>query len=201
MATTSILKKAGPRWGTGVRFARGRQFQPAALRVIAVLIALAIVAAILVWRAAQNGPTPIRYGHDVCAYCGMTITQTGSAGELRDHTGRLTKYDDIGCLVRAMVMRHRGQAVDAWVEDHSGGGFVPLRDAIFVRSERHVSPMGCGIVAFARADDAEQFAVSSGGRVITVEEFLRVPEQFAPPRGGAPRAHGEDLIALFGRSG
>jgi hypothetical protein len=107
----------------------------------------------------------------------MPVTRPGFGGELRDADGRLTTYDDVGCLVRAMLRRH-GAMPEAWVEDHAGGGFVSLLTAHLVRAEAE-TPMGSGIVAFRDADAAAAFARDSGGTPVALEELVREANRMA----------------------
>ena len=106
----------------------------------------------------------------------MHISQPGFAAEMRDRTGTLTKYDDIGCMLRAMLAKHQ-EIPEAWVEDHDGGGFVPLLAASLVQTDRGDTPMGYGILAFRDAAAATAFAESHGGSVIAFEDVLRDPKR------------------------
>jgi copper chaperone NosL len=136
---------------------------------------------VFLWPSQQTGPEPITYGRDACAHCRMHISQPGFAGELRDTNGVLTKYDDIGCLLHAMVALHH-EVPEAWVEDHDGGRFLPLLSARLVRSERVETPMGYGIVAFKDEDAAQTFARAQGGEVLALEDILRQPARIVPVR-------------------
>jgi copper chaperone NosL len=162
---------------------------PAALALAFVGVVAGVV---FLWPSQRTGPEPINYGRDVCGHCRMHISQPGFAGELRDARGTLTKYDDIGCMLRTMAdLRH--EAPEAWVEDHGGGGLVPLRSARLVRSERVETPMGYGIVAFKDGSAAETFSRAQGGEVLAVEDVLREPARFAPERTeGATTRRGVD---------
>ena len=135
---------------------------------IAGLVAL-VVGVVCLWPV-RRGPEPLRYGVDACAECRMPVTRPAFGGELRDADGRLTTYDDVGCLVRAMLRRH-GAMPEAWVEDHAGGGFVSLLTAHLVRGGTE-TPMGSGIVAFADAGAAETFARETGGTRVSLEELV-----------------------------
>lgn len=135
------------------------------------------------------GPEPIAYGRDTCSRCRMHISQPGFGGELRDADGRLTKYDDVGCLLVAMWRQHR-EVPGAWVEDHGGGGFVPLASAYFALGEGLGTPMGFGVVAFADEPAARAFATERGATVGRVEDVLRDRERFERARA---HAHRDDL--------
>lgn len=143
-----------------------------------------VVGVVFLWPAPPSGPEPLRYGVDACADCRMPVTRPGFGGELRDADGRLATYDDVGCLLRAMVKRH-GEMPGAWVEDHAGGGLVSLLDAHLVRGLHIETPMGSGIVAFADGAAAEAFAAANGGTAVALEDLVRDPERLVSA-GGIP---------------
>lgn len=144
-----------------------------------------VLGVVFLWPAPRSGPEPIAYGRDTCAHCRMHLSQPGFAGELRDRDGVLTKYDDIGCLLRAMTRKHE-EVPEAWVEDHGGGGLIPLVGAHLVRSAGVATPMGGGIVAFREEAVARAFAAEHGGDVAPIEDVLREPERWARGPGGLP---------------
>jgi copper chaperone NosL len=144
-----------------------------------------VAAVVWLWPGGpRTGPAPIAWGRDTCAYCRMHLSQPGFAGEMRDRHGVLHKYDDVGCLVAAIV-RARAEVPDAWVEDHAGGGFVPLLTAHLVRATSVETPMGHGLVAFRDAEAAAAFAAAHAGRVVALEEVLHNPEWLATEPGGS----------------
>lgn len=154
------------------------------LGVGAGVLAGLVAAVVFLWPGPGTGPKPLRYGVDACAECRMRVTRPGFGGELRDAGGDLTTYDDIGCLVRAMLKRH-GATPETWVEDHAGAGFVPLLTARLVRSPRVETPMGSGIVAFRDEAAARSFATAMGGQLVALEQIVREPDRLA--RGGEGR--------------
>ncbi len=146
-------------------------------------LALAVLAVIggvvFLWPTQRTGTEPINYGRDACAHCRMRISQPGFAGELRDRSGVLTKYDDIGCLLRAMLAMHR-EVPEAWVEDHDSGDLIPLLSATLVHAGGVETPMGYGIVAFRDGSTAKAFAESRHGEMTTLEDVLRNPTHLVP---------------------
>ena len=148
------------------------------MRSLALATGLAFVglvaAVVFLWPGPGTGPEPIRYGRDACSGCRMPVSQPGFGGEMRDASGTLTKYDDVGCLLRAVLLAHR-EVPEAWVEDHGGGDFVPLLAAHLVHAERPSTPMGYGIVAFGDEAAARAYAAAHTGRVLGFEDVLRNP--------------------------
>jgi len=152
----------------------------------AVLVAAVVVAVVSLWPVQRHGPEPIAYGRDACARCRMQISQAGFAGELRAADGALTKYDDIGCLLQSMARAHR-EFSEVWVHDHDSGDFIALLDAHLVRIQGGATPMGSGLVAFARQAAATAYAGDRGGTVVALEDVLKTPQRVALGPGAHPQ--------------
>ena len=131
----------------------------------------AIIAGVVFLWPAPTGPERIDYERDACASCRMHLSRPGFAGELRDHDGVLTKYDDVGCLIRAILAVHR-EVPEAWVEDHVGGEFVPLLSAHLVKGDPSTTPMGSGLVGFEDEEAAQEYARANAARVVSFEDIL-----------------------------
>ena len=159
--------------------------------MIGIALASIVAGVVFFWPAPATGPEPIVYGRDTCASCRMHMSRPGFAGEMRDPDGTLTKYDDIGCLIRAILAAHR-ETPEAWVEDHAGGGFVPLLSAKLVRADGASTPMESGLVAFGDEAAARIYAEAHAARVMTFEDVLRDSTLLAlltaRPPSGARRA-------------
>jgi copper chaperone NosL len=152
-------------------------------KVVVFVAAAAVVLAVAALRPpAARGPEEIAYGRDVCGRCRMILSRPGFAGEIRDRNGVLVKYDDIGCMLEAML-GHRGEIPEAWVEDHRSGRLVPLLRATLVRSPSAATPMDHGIVAFEDASAARALAVESGGEVVALEQLVRDRNRLARAGG------------------
>jgi hypothetical protein len=149
---------------------------------LALAVAAFVGVVVFLWPAGGTGSEPIRHGEDTCARCRMLISQPGFAGEMRDHTGALTRYDDLGCLLGAMLASHE-EIPEAWVEDHDSGALIPLLGAQLVRADAAATPMGHGLVAFADAGSAHAFVAAHGGELVRLEDLVRSPERLARARG------------------
>lgn len=135
------------------------------------LVIAAIVALVVFVPTGANGPEPVVYGRDACAECRMVISQPGLGGELRDVSGRISKFDDVGCLLISLASAGR-ETPAAWVEDfHGKETFVPLLEATLVRGAID-TPMGHGIVAFADPAKAAAFASQKKATVVTLDALL-----------------------------
>lgn len=135
----------------------------------------ALPAAVLLFGGSTRltaGPEEIQYGREACARCHMHFATPGFAGERRGRDGRLVKFDDLACLLQAIASAHE-ETTEAWVEDHDGGGWVPLASAIFVRGGMIHTPMGSGLVAFKDRAAAERLALAAIARITPLEDLLR----------------------------
>lgn len=155
---------------------------------VGIAVCTIIGGVVFLWPAHGVGSEPIHYGRDTCAHCRMHISQPGFGGELRSRDGVLTKYDDVGCLLHAMIALHQ-DIPEAWVEDHGGAGFVPLLTAQLVRTRPSDTPMGSGIVAFSSADTAAAYAQTHNGEVVQLEAIVHNPAQLV-----AGTAHAQDKV-------
>lgn len=71
----------------------------------------------------------------------------------------------------------------AWVHDYTTEQWLDASDAWYVRSPEIQTPMGGGIVAFAKREDADSLAAQRDGEVLRWETLIDQP---------ATAAHGHD---------
>ncbi|HSN82559.1 MAG TPA: hypothetical protein VLS88_08295 [Polyangiales bacterium] len=91
-----------------------------------------------------EGPSPIVWDREVCAYCKMHIGDPRFAAQLQTTEGDVFNFDDPGCLFEYMdanplsihALYFRDYDESGWLSE-SGVGFLPVDD----------SPMGYGIRA------------------------------------------------------
>lgn len=139
--------------------------------IIAAPIVLAyLVAVVVFFPSERRGLVPIVYGRDACAHCRMVISQPGFAGEIRDVSGQISKFDDVGCMLISIAGAGR-ETPEAWVEDFDAKTFVPLLKATLVRGALD-TPMGHGIVAFEDPAKAEAFAAQKNATVVKLDDLF-----------------------------
>jgi copper chaperone NosL len=121
-------------------------------------------------------PPDIRYGEDVCAECGMIISEPRYAAGLVAEVGGRTEaraFDDIGDLFDHAA-RHPELSILRWyVHDHDSLAWLDAREATFVRSDTIASPMGHGLAAFADGAAARRLADATGGELLTFDALAR----------------------------
>lgn len=100
---------------------------------------------------------PINYGKEACHFCKMTIVDNKFGTELITTKGKVFKFDDLHCMVGYMK-RDNVQEADMKhivVNDfNSGGAFVPVQNAYFLKSETFKSPMRGDIATFKNEAEA-----------------------------------------------
>ena len=89
----------------------------------------------------------------MCAHCHMAISQPQFAAETLDRDTNVTKFDDIGCMLKSLGA---GKPAAIFVADYNTRQWFDVRDAYFVRTSKMQTPMGGGILAFGDRAAAEK---------------------------------------------
>jgi len=117
----------------------------------ATIAALAVAAA-----CAPAGPQAIANAGRPCDYCRMTISDERFGGQIITRKGKTHAFDSIECLASFWLQQpdtNTGSAV--WVADYANPGeWIRAKNALFVRSEAHQSPMGLNLVSFSAGADS-----------------------------------------------
>jgi copper chaperone NosL len=119
-------------------------------------------------REPETGPPSIRYGEDVCARCGMIVSDPRYAAALRfrDVRGeRVTIYDDVGELFLALTQPGEEEPTEVWVHDATTRAWTDGRGALYVIGDIE-TPMGTRVEAHASREKAERRAREVQGRVL-----------------------------------
>jgi copper chaperone NosL len=123
-------------------------------------------------------PPQILYGQDVCAECGMIISDDRfAAGLVLSSDGGFTTraFDDIGCLL-AWEQAHPAETVAArYVADLRTRTWLDAATAAYLHSRRLHTPMAFGLAALATEAEARAAAAEYPGDVI---DFPAVRERF-----------------------
>jgi len=102
---------------------------------------------------------PIKYGHDACTHCKMTIMDKRFAAEILTGKGKAIKFDDFCCLLK-YVKDEKVKDPDAKIfvadYDHPEAQFLDARHAIFLHNEAFKSPMNGNLAATASAKNANK---------------------------------------------
>jgi copper chaperone NosL len=142
--------------------------------------ALVLVALALFLAACQEPPAKpadIRE-QDSCARCRMPISDVRYAAELIDKAGAPHKFDEIGCLVNYIKLKHPKRDFRAtFVMDYDKKQWLKSEDAVFVHSEQIRTPMSGGFVAFADKSRADTVASQFQGQVLKFDELFNVKDK------------------------
>lgn len=91
----------------------------------------------------DSGPVEIKWDRDVCAHCGMAISDRRFAAQVRGGPRRTAyKFDDIGCAIVWLAKQPWGSesATEIWVAAHDNGRWLDARAASYHAGR--TSPMG-----------------------------------------------------------
>ena len=112
---------------------------------------------------------PIKFGHDACTHCKMTIMDKRFAAEILTGTGKAIKFDDLGCLLR-YVKDEKFNDPEATIfvadYDHPDTQFLDARQAIFLHDERFKSPMNGNLAAAVSEKEANALNAGLHGELL-----------------------------------
>jgi len=123
---------------------------------------------ILALLACSPKPEPINYGKDTCDYCRMTIVDKKFGGEIVLKTGKVYKFDDVGCMINFFWGSNLSEK-DVYmflVVDYYTGKLIDATRAFYIQSDNINSPMAYDIAAFENPEDAEKFFKKYGGGIM-----------------------------------
>lgn len=121
--------------------------------------------------ADPNAPPTISYGKDVCARCGMIISEEKFASGLVAKDGKSRVFDDPGEMIATVQEEGLGTS-RAWVHDYNSMEWIDATEASYVMAESVITPMGTGVVAFVTPSAASDFAGAHAGMVMSWEDML-----------------------------
>lgn len=107
--------------------------------------------------AACGAPQPVafHYGEDLCDHCHMTVADPSYAAQLVTTTGKVYRFDDIGCLAE---FENSGTVEPEMIHSRWVNWFLApdsmlaTEDAVFLHSPELHSPMGHGLAALEPAE-------------------------------------------------
>lgn len=126
-----------------------------------------------------SGPPDVKLGRQECKECGMLVNEDRcSSALLVEDRGRRDywHFDDIGCMLDA-ERKHKNdvRVLERFVRDHASRAWTPAEQAVFVMAHPKTlhTPMGTGIVAFAKREDAEAAQREYAGEVLDYAALTR----------------------------
>lgn len=116
----------------------------------------------------NNGPKPIKYGKDQCAYCKMTISDQRFGTQLQTKKGRIYNFDDVQCMlafVKAQTVKQE-EVQEFFLPDYITNKLLPAKNLYYLKSEELKSPMRGDIAAFENKADLEKTKATTGGEIL-----------------------------------
>lgn len=123
----------------------------------------------------QAKPEPFRYGVDLCHTCKMGIVDRKFGSELVTKTGKVYKFDDIGCMVRLMKSGalDQNELVHILVIDFERETqLVDVNECKFVFGEDIRTPMNFNTAAFKNDNVALEFKSQGNNRQIVNWDYI-----------------------------
>lgn len=119
-------------------------------------------------------PPEIVYGQEVCSRCGMSIDDVRFASATLLADGTYLKFDDAGEMVLYHLVHDETEVLAWFVHDYNTSEWLRGEEAYFVLANNLITPMGTGVVAFATAQDAEQFAAANSSSVYNLKDLMNL---------------------------
>lgn len=126
--------------------------------------ASALAALLVLAGCGDAQPKPIRYGHDECAECKMTLVDQRYGAELVTAKGKVFKFDDLNCLLAYEKKLASDTAPRAYVVDcNRPNHFLGSDQAVLLQHDGLRTPMGSRLAAFASEAELETARAKLGG--------------------------------------
>lgn len=157
-------------WIKGRRSEMKTIVNPAGLGKVAACIML------LVTMGCKTGPTPIRFGKDVCDHCRMVIMDKKYGGEIVTTKGKCFRFDDSNCLVKFSKSEAADVAdIDAiYLLDYYGNGNLIRSDSLYLMTSPALhGPMGGTVAAFKDKASLDKAIGEFKGTSMTMDELLK----------------------------
>ena len=127
----------------------------------------------LIW-ACEIKPQEIKYGHDGCHFCKMTIVDTRHAAEIVTNKGKTFKYDAIECMLNDLQVWDEAPVALYLVSDYDQPkALIDATKAHYLISESIPSPMGAFLTAFENRHVRDRIKTEKGGEVHSWHTLLK----------------------------
>jgi nitrous oxide reductase accessory protein NosL len=123
--------------------------------------------------SAEPTPPAIHYGEDICALCGMIVSEESYAAAYVTHDGHAHTFDDIGDMVQSYLKQEEPERISAlFVHDYESRGWIRAETSLYVLSPELHTPMLSGLIALASSEKAQALANELPGQMLTFDELL-----------------------------
>lgn len=119
----------------------------------------------------EDTPPDISLGQDPCDFCFMLINEKKFAAAIRLENGAFKRFDDIGCMI-GYIEKKQARVKSLWVYDYPTGEPVRAGNALFIRTQDVITPMGSGILAFKSEREAYTAAERNHTQIESFNKLL-----------------------------
>ena len=119
----------------------------------------------------NSEPPKIVLGQDPCDNCFMLINERIFAAALWLTNGEAKRFDDIGCMID-YVQKSGNKISSYWVYDYNDDNPVNAKKAYYTESDKLLTPMSFGIVAFTTKSAASEFAGEYSTNIISFNDLI-----------------------------
>ena len=136
--------------------------------------ALVGIGAVILMAACSNDtaePVEIDPETDTCANCNMSVEDNQHATEIILTNGKALIFDDIGCMYKWTDENAAKEIDQSFVRDYHSDEWINVEDSYFVYGEDIKTPMSFNVISFKDQSSAEEFALDSGGELLTYEDL------------------------------
>jgi copper chaperone NosL len=112
-------------------------------------------------------PVEIKYGQDICEACSMIISEKEYSAQYLLQDDKVKKFDDIGCMIHYLNDNKLESDIAAFfVRDYIHKNWINVGTAHFMHSDKIITPMGHGIVAFSNEQDLKNIKLKIEGKYL-----------------------------------
>lgn len=125
-------------------------------------------------READHGPPSVNLGDSMCDECGMIVSDErfATASVIMGDRGRKSLiFDDFNCQFNFERKLPELEVITRWSHDYGSSAWIETAKGWFVTSPEIHTPMASSMVFFQSRSDADQFAESVSGTVVSSESI------------------------------
>jgi len=121
------------------------------------------------WSSCHSGPSPIILGEDHCEFCKMSFSNSHYGAEVCTRKGKVLKYDDIQCLLKALRggTSPKQDIVGIYLLDYNTLAWISADKALLLHSDTFQTPMSGNTAAFADSLSRNSYFKYTGGEKLS----------------------------------
>lgn len=107
----------------------------------------------------------------------MTVADARFTAEAISTTGKITVFDDVGCLA-AWLDENSAPVASSWVTSFvDRRTWLPADSAVYLQTDSLRTPMASGLIALRAGREADSVRAAMGGSLRSWREVLSAPHQ------------------------